>query len=91
MQEHLVAIGDKSAEEGFQITLHQRVGVLLDEQGAARMSDEDVEYPVLNVAFCNPTVELWRDFMQSSSTGGDEPGIAPLDQALPSNSTHTGA
>ena len=75
----LVVLGDKAAEEVFEISDDIGVGVFLDEQRGGGVSEEDGEEAFLNAETLDPGAGLSGDFVETLTAGwnGDLAGELP--------------
>ena len=75
----VVVLGDKAAEEGFEISDDIGVGVFLDEQRGGGVSEEDGEEAFLDAETLDPGAGLSGDFVETLAAGwnGDLAGELP--------------
>ena len=64
-----VVLGDKAAEEGFEISDDIGVGVFLDQQRGGGVSEEDGEEAFLDAETLDPGAGLSGDFVETLTAG----------------------
>ncbi len=84
VEEGAIAIGDESAEEGFEVFAHGGVGVFVDEEGGAGVLDEEGAEAAGDGGSFDGLVDLGGELVDASSGGVDEEGVVGADHGVSS-------